>query len=146
MIVLNARLIKPSHFDPARKYPVLIYVYNGPHVQLVSNTFIGGASLWMLEAAERGYLVWTVDGHGSDNRGRDFEQAVHRQLGDRGGEGPDARCGLPEEPPLRGCRPHRGTRLELRRTHDHGHAHPTSGRVQGGCGRWTGHGLDRSTR
>ena len=77
----NARLIKPSHFDPARKYSVLIYVYNGPHVQLVSNSFIGGASHWMLEAAERGYLVWTLDGHGSGNRDRDFEQAVHRQLG-----------------------------------------------------------------
>ncbi|HMC97220.1 MAG TPA: prolyl oligopeptidase family serine peptidase, partial [Flavobacteriales bacterium] len=79
---LNARLIKPNHFDPARKYPVLIYVYNGPHVQLVSNSFLGGASLWMMEAAERGYLVWTVDGHGSENRGRDFEQVIHRHLGE----------------------------------------------------------------
>jgi len=79
---LNARLIKPKHFDPARKYPILIYVYNGPHVQLVSNSFLGGASLWMMEAAERGYLVWTVDGHGTENRGRDFEQVVHRHLGE----------------------------------------------------------------
>lgn len=79
---LNARLIKPSHFDPARRYPVLIYVYNGPHMQLITNSFLGGASLWMLEAAERGYLVWTVDGHGSANRGKAFEQAVHRRLGE----------------------------------------------------------------
>lgn len=78
---LNARLIKPSFFDPNKKYPVLIYVYNGPHVQLVTNSYLGGASLWMLEAAERGYLVWTVDGHGSDDRGKAFEQAVHRRLG-----------------------------------------------------------------
>ena len=78
---LNARLIKPSGFDATRKYPVLVYLYNGPHVQLVTNSFLGGASLWMLQAAERGYLVFTVDGHGSDNRGREFEQAVHRQLG-----------------------------------------------------------------
>ncbi|MCB0769194.1 MAG: DPP IV N-terminal domain-containing protein [Flavobacteriales bacterium] len=79
---LNARLIKPSGFEAGRKYPVLIYVYNGPHVRLVQNAFLGGASLWMLEAAERGYLVWTVDGHGSADRGRDFEQAVHRHLGE----------------------------------------------------------------
>ncbi|MBL7952223.1 MAG: DPP IV N-terminal domain-containing protein [Flavobacteriales bacterium] len=79
---LNARLIKPSFFQEDKKYPVLIYVYNGPHVQLVTNSFLGGASLWMLEAAERGYLVWTVDGHGSDHRGRDFEQAIHRRLGE----------------------------------------------------------------
>lgn len=79
---LNARMIKPSFFDGSKKYPVLIYTYNGPHVQLVTNSFLGGASLWMLEAAERGYIVWTVDGHGSENRGRDFEQAVHRHLGE----------------------------------------------------------------
>ncbi len=78
---LNARLIKPSGFDEGRRYPVLIYVYNGPHVQLVTNSFLGGAQLWMIEAAERGYLVWTVDGHGSAHRGRDFEQIIHRQLG-----------------------------------------------------------------
>jgi dipeptidyl-peptidase 4 len=78
--MLNARLIKPSHFDPTNKYPVLIYVYNGPHVQLVTNSFLAGASPWMLHAAERGYLVWTVDGHGTPNQGLDFEQVIHRQL------------------------------------------------------------------
>lgn len=77
---LNARLIKPSHFDPKQQYPVLIYVYGGPHVQLVSSSHLGGAGLWMLEAAERGYLVWTVDGHGTADRGRDFEQVIHRRL------------------------------------------------------------------
>ena len=79
--MLNARLIKPSTFQSRQRYPVLIYVYNGPHVQLVSNSFLGGASPWMLHAAERGYVVFTVDGHGTPNRGRDFEQVVHRQLG-----------------------------------------------------------------
>lgn len=78
---LNARLIKPSTFSPGRKYPVLVYTYNGPHVQLVTNSFLGGAQLWMLEAAERGFLVFTVDGHGSGNRGRAFEQVIYRQLG-----------------------------------------------------------------
>ncbi|HMN05254.1 MAG TPA: DPP IV N-terminal domain-containing protein [Flavobacteriales bacterium] len=79
--ILNGRIIKPSHFDPSRKYPVLVYTYNGPHVQLVANSFLGGAQLWMLEAAERGYIVFTLDGHGSSNRGLAFEQAIHRQLG-----------------------------------------------------------------
>ena len=79
--LLNARLVKPHGFDPTRKYPVLIYVYNGPHVQLVTNSTTGGAAPWMLHAAERGYLVCTVDGHGTPGRGRDFEQRVHRQLG-----------------------------------------------------------------
>lgn len=79
--LLNARLIKPSGFDSRRKYPVLVYVYGGPHAQLVTNSFLGGASLWMLHAAQRGYLVFTMDGHGSEDRGRVFEQAIHRQLG-----------------------------------------------------------------
>ena len=79
--VLNARLIKPENFDSRQKYPVLVYVYNGPHVQLVTNSFLGGASLWMLHAAQRGYIVFTVDGHGSENRGKAFEQAIYRQLG-----------------------------------------------------------------
>ncbi len=79
--VLNARMIKPSTFDPKRTYPVLIYTYGGPHLQLVTNSFMAGASLWMLEAAERGYIVWSVDGHGTPNRGRDFEQAHFRNLG-----------------------------------------------------------------
>ncbi len=78
---LNARIIKPRGFDPSKKYPVLVYLYNGPHVQLVTNSFLGGASLWMLHAAQRGYIVFTVDGHGSGERGRDFEQVIHRQLG-----------------------------------------------------------------
>lgn len=79
--LLNARMIKPSDFDSRRRYPVLVYVYSGPHVQLVTNSFLGGAAPWMLHAAERGYVVWTVDGHSTPWRGRDFEQVVHRQLG-----------------------------------------------------------------
>ena len=78
---MNARLIKPRNFDAAKQYPVLVYLYNGPHVQLVTNSFLGGASPWMLEAAERGYLVFTADGHGTEHRGLAFEQTVHRRLG-----------------------------------------------------------------
>jgi dipeptidyl-peptidase-4 len=75
------RLIKPSNFNPARRYPVLVYVYNGPHVQLVTNNWLGGASLWMNYFAEEGYLVFTLDGRGSAHRGEAFEQAIYRQLG-----------------------------------------------------------------
>ncbi len=78
---LHARVIKPSNFDSKKKYPVVIYTYNGPHVQLVTNSFLGGASLWMHYLAEKGYIVFTVDGRGSMNRGKAFEQAIHRQLG-----------------------------------------------------------------
>ena len=78
---LWCRMIKPSHFDETKKYPVLFYVYNGPHVQLVTDSWLGGASLWMHSLAEEGYIIFTVDGRGSSHRGIDFEQAVHENMG-----------------------------------------------------------------
>ena len=78
---LYCRLIKPSNFDPEKLYPVVVYVYNGPHVQLIPNSYLGGSSLWMNYLAEQGYLVFTVDGQGSAHRGKEFEQVIHRQLG-----------------------------------------------------------------
>ena len=80
---LYTRLIKPSDFDPSKKYPVLVYVYGGPHAQLITNSWLDGASLWMYWMAEQGYLVFTLDNRGSAERGVAFEHAVHRQLGTR---------------------------------------------------------------
>jgi dipeptidyl-peptidase-4 len=78
---LYGRLIKPSGFDPAQKYPVLIYVYGGPHSQLVTNTWLGGAGLFLNYMAQQGYVVFTLDNRGTSSRGADFEQCIHRQLG-----------------------------------------------------------------
>ncbi len=79
--VLYSRLIKPSDFDPNKKYPVLVYVYGGPHAQMITNSWLDGANLWMYWMAEKGYLVYTVDGRGSAERGFAFESQIHRQLG-----------------------------------------------------------------
>ena len=81
-VPLNARMILPPNFDPARKYPVLVYLYNGPHVQLVANTWLGASELWMHRMAAEGSIVFTVDGRGSANRGFDFESAIFRRAGD----------------------------------------------------------------
>lgn len=78
---LWCRVIKPTDFNPSKKYPVLVYVYGGPHAQMVTNSWMGGASLWMNQFAEEGFIVFTLDGHGSANRGEKFEQAIYRQLG-----------------------------------------------------------------
>ncbi|MEC4004334.1 DPP IV N-terminal domain-containing protein [Flavobacterium sp. SUN052] len=78
---LFTRLIKPSNFDSSKKYPVLVYVYGGPHAQLVTNSFLDGANLWMYWMAEQGYLVFTVDNRGSDNRGFAFESVIHGKCG-----------------------------------------------------------------
>jgi dipeptidyl-peptidase 4 len=78
---LFTRLIKPSNFDASKKYPVLVYVYGGPHAQMITNSYLDGANLWMYWMAEQGYLVFTVDNRGSDNRGFAFESVIHRQCG-----------------------------------------------------------------
>jgi dipeptidyl-peptidase-4 len=78
---LHARLIKPTNFDPSKKYPVMYYLYGGPHAQMVQNRWLGGADMFMMYMASQGYVVFTIDNRGSGNRGRDFEQATFRQLG-----------------------------------------------------------------
>jgi len=80
-VVLNARIIKPSTFDKTKKYPVLVYVYGGSHAQLVKDSWMGGAPMWMYTLAEKGYIIFTLDNRGSHNRSSDFEQATHRNLG-----------------------------------------------------------------
>ncbi|HEY0046904.1 MAG TPA: DPP IV N-terminal domain-containing protein [Flavobacterium sp.] len=79
---LYMRLIKPANFDPSKKYPVLVYVYGGPHAQMVTNSYLSGANLWMHWLAQQGYIVFTLDNRGSENRGFAFESAIHRNLGD----------------------------------------------------------------
>ena len=79
--ILNTRLIKPANFDPTQKYPVIVYVYGGPHAQMITNSWLANASLWMYQIANKGYLVFTVDNRGSANRGFAFESIIHRQLG-----------------------------------------------------------------
>ncbi|MBK9600210.1 MAG: prolyl oligopeptidase family serine peptidase [Flavobacteriales bacterium] len=80
--ILNAHHHQAQRLPkPGTRYPVIVYLYNGPHVQLVTNSFNGGAPLVDAEAAQRGYIVFTVDGHGSANRGQAFEQVIFRQLG-----------------------------------------------------------------
>ncbi len=78
---LYYRLIKPVDFDPSKKYPTVVYVYGGPHAQVVSNTWLGGARGWEIYMASRGYVMFSVDNRGSENRGREFEQVTFRQLG-----------------------------------------------------------------
>ncbi len=79
--ILYTRLIKPSNFDATKKYPVLVYVYGGPHAQMITNSWLDGANLWMHWMAEQGYLVFTLDNRGSGERGVAFETQIHRQLG-----------------------------------------------------------------
>ncbi len=75
------RLIKPKDFDPEKKYPVIVYVYGGPHSQMVRNTFMAELRRWEMYMAQRGYIVYVQDNRGTSNRGADFEKAIHGQCG-----------------------------------------------------------------
>jgi len=78
---LNGRILYPANFNENEKYPVMVYVYGGPHAQLVSNRFGGGAGGFDYYMAQQGFVVFTLDNRGSENRGRDFEHVIHRELG-----------------------------------------------------------------
>ncbi len=78
---LYGKLIYPTNFTPSDKYPTIVYLYNGPHVQLVTNGYPASGNLWYDYMAQKGYCVFVMDGRGSSNRGLAFEQATHKQLG-----------------------------------------------------------------
>lgn len=78
---LYGKLILPPNMDTSKKYPVVVYLYNGPHVQLVKNTFPSSGNLWYEYMAQHGYIMFTMDGRGSSNRGKKFEQVTFRHLG-----------------------------------------------------------------
>jgi dipeptidyl-peptidase-4 len=73
--------VLPKDFDPAKKYPVIVYVYGGPHLQMVRNSFLAAMGRWEMYMAQRGYIVYVQDNRGSWNRGLEYEQEIHRQCG-----------------------------------------------------------------
>ena len=78
---LYYRLVKPTHFDPTKKYPTIIYVYGGPHAHCVDASWHYSSRSWETYMAQKGYVLFILDNRGSENRGRDFEQVTFRHLG-----------------------------------------------------------------
>ncbi|MBQ9664842.1 MAG: DPP IV N-terminal domain-containing protein [Bacteroidaceae bacterium] len=78
---LYYRLILPTDFDPAKKYPAVVYVYGGPHAHNIDATRNWGARGWDIWMAQQGYVMFCLDNRGSEHRGLDFEQATFRHLG-----------------------------------------------------------------
>ena len=83
---LYYRLVKPRQEGAAShptdgKYPVIVYLYNGPHAQLVTEGYQWGLPGWDCYMANQGYVVFTIDGRGSSNRGLAFEQTIWHNLG-----------------------------------------------------------------
>ena len=78
---LYYRMVKPRDFDPNKKYPTVVYVYGGPHAHNVDASWHYASRSWETYMAQKGYIVFILDNRGSENRGRDFEQATFHQLG-----------------------------------------------------------------
>ncbi|MCM1108219.1 MAG: S9 family peptidase [Clostridium sp.] len=79
---LYYRMVKPVGFDPAKQYPVVVYVYGGPHAHLVEAGWNYNARGWEIYMAQKGYLVFVLDGRGSENRGLEFENVTYGHLGE----------------------------------------------------------------
>lgn len=75
------RMVKPADFDPNKKYPTIIYVYGGPHAHNVQASWNWYSRSWETYMAEKGYICFILDNRGSEARGREFEQATFRHLG-----------------------------------------------------------------
>lgn len=77
---LNGWMLKPSNFDPNKKYPVLFCNYGGPGSQQVANRF-GAVSMWHQLLAEQGFIVVSVDNTGTGFRGEEFKKKTYLQVG-----------------------------------------------------------------
>lgn len=75
------RLIYPIDFDPAKRYPAIVYVYGGPHSQMVNNSYLANLRRWEMYMAQRGYVVFVMDNRGTLWHGAEYEKAIHRQCG-----------------------------------------------------------------
>ncbi len=75
------RLIKPLDFDENKRYPVILYVYGGPHSQMVRNSFQAQLRRWEMYMAQRGYVLFVMDNRGTPNQGAEYEKSIHRYCG-----------------------------------------------------------------
>ncbi len=89
---LHGLIYKPHDFDPAVSYPVIDYIYNGPFISWVPKTFTDGRGLSQAALAQLGFVVFMVDGRGTTERGKAFQDVAYRNFGRN--EIPDHRAAM----------------------------------------------------
>ena len=80
-VTLNGYTIKPTNFDPNKKYPVLMFLYGGPGSQEVVDSWRGRNYLWHSMLTQQGYIVTVIDNRGTGGRGADFKKVTYGNLG-----------------------------------------------------------------
>ncbi len=80
-VELNGYMIKPADFDPAKKYPVFMFLYGGPNSQQVTDNWKGANYFWFQMLAQKGYIVACVDNRGTGARGQEFRKMTYLKLG-----------------------------------------------------------------
>jgi dipeptidyl-peptidase-4 len=78
---LHYRMVLPKDFDENKKYPAVVYVYGGPHAHNIASSWHWASRPWETYMAGEGYIVFVLDNRGSENRGKEFEQVIYRQMG-----------------------------------------------------------------
>jgi dipeptidyl aminopeptidase/acylaminoacyl peptidase len=78
---LYGLIYKPADFDPAKKYPVIDNIYNGPQTTWVPRTFNGPQAVFPQALAQLGFIVFIVDGRGTPERGKAFQDVVYGNFG-----------------------------------------------------------------
>ncbi len=80
--VMEAMMIKPPGFDPAKKYPVMSFTYSGPHAPQVKNAWGGPTYLWHQSLAQKGYIIWVLDNSTASGKGAESEWPVYKNFGE----------------------------------------------------------------
>jgi dipeptidyl-peptidase-4 len=79
---MEAMMIKPPDFDARKKYPVLEFIYGGPHAPQVKDSWGGSSYLWHQLMAQKGYLIWIVDNRTASGKGVESEVPVYKNMGE----------------------------------------------------------------
>ena len=79
---MEAMMIKPPDFDPAKKYPVWSYTYSGPHAPQVRNSWSGARYLWHQMLAQKGYIIWVCDNRTASGKGAESTWPVYKNMGE----------------------------------------------------------------
>ncbi len=78
---MEAYMIKPPNFDPKKKYPVLSFVYGGPHAPQVRNGWSGSQYMYHQYLAQQGYIIWVCDPRSASGKGEKETWTAYKQLG-----------------------------------------------------------------